>query len=72
MHQRRALQMKRQLFYNQVSDLLRLLPRQEINTVMDDFNAKIGKMCNDDDKHIRKHIGNYTFCDRNRRTDKLI
>lgn len=61
-----------QLFYDQVNEVLGSLSRREINIVMGDFNAKIGKIHNDEYKHLRKYIGQYTIGDRNARGDKLI
>lgn len=52
-------------FYKQISDIIKPLPQHDINIIMGDFNAKLGK------GRTGEHIGDFGLGERNERGDTL-
>ncbi|KAL1447598.1 hypothetical protein WDU94_009869 [Cyamophila willieti] len=52
-------------FYGQIADIMRSLPKQDLNMLMGDFNAKVGK------GKSGKHIGEFGLGERNERGEIL-
>uniref|UniRef100_A0A8D8T3N0 Craniofacial development protein 2 n=1 Tax=Cacopsylla melanoneura TaxID=428564 RepID=A0A8D8T3N0_9HEMI len=52
-------------FYSQIADILKALPKHDLNMVMGDFNAKVGK------GKSGKHIGEFGLGERNDRGELL-
>ncbi|XP_055387196.1 craniofacial development protein 2-like, partial [Condylostylus longicornis] len=53
-------------FYNEVEELMKMTKKHEINIIMGDFNAKIGK------SQVEKIVGPFGLGTRNPRGDRLI
>ncbi|KAL0852617.1 hypothetical protein ABMA27_016929 [Loxostege sticticalis] len=57
-------------FYNQLDDVLKLLPKRDINVLIGDLNAKVGSTKNDN--HLRDVVGKYGLGERNDRGEMFL
>lgn len=53
------------IFYDEVKELLKLTKKHDVNIIMGDFNAKIGR------GRVEGLVGSYGLGERNERGDRL-